>query len=106
MKEKIIKLNISYVDFIISLINDKVKIENKEMIKNKYENSLKLRYSNVKRVNDRCNKRKELKVVLNNYLEKKNIKVNDYLKVSEKVVLLSSDRKNNLFSVIVENNKE
>jgi len=87
------KVNISYLEFINNLVNSKLEISNKnlEVIEKKYSEIVNLKFSNLKRVSNR-NNRKEVIEKRNKYLlEVLKLDNNKYLEVDKKV--------NNLVSI-------
>lgn len=88
---KKIKFNINYLNFIVGVIENKVKIE-KNIIKESYEKEVSLRFNNIRRVDGR-NKRKELRNILLDLLKERNISLDKFNKVSGEIVSLSKEKK-------------
>ena len=97
-KERVIKLNINYLDLIKDISLNKEILNNKEKVIIKYENSLNLVFNNIERVNNRVN-RKELKEVKENYLKEINLSNLDFNNISKKLLDFNKKRNNNFISI-------
>ena len=97
-KERVIKLNINYLDLIKELSLKKELLNNKEKVINLYENKLNLVFNNIERVNKRVN-RKELNSLKLNYLKEINLKEEDFKLISKKLLDFNSKRDNNFLSI-------
>jgi len=96
--KKEMRINIDYINFIEVVIKEKLEKSNKEVLIKKYREIVKLRENNIKRVDNR-NKRKELKNILEVVLKEREISLNEYNKVSEKVVNKIKEGESNYLKV-------
>lgn len=85
--KKGMKVNVKYVDFLDKLRKEKIEIGsgNKEKIGREYREIVGLKESNIKRVVGR-NGREEVKGVLKIVLNNKKMNLEEYEKLSEKVI--------------------
>ena len=98
--EKKYILKIEYLDFIESLIKDKVVVskENKEEVESRYNSIYGRKFSNIKRVISRSN-REKVKVVKFSELEKRKIVKKEVIKVEKELLLLSSRSNSNIIVI-------
>jgi hypothetical protein len=96
--EKFRELNLSYIDFIKYIIDS--KIEDKENIKREYENRVSLVFENIKRVDNRV-KREVLRESLKNELVKREIEIEKFMEISNKIVRMSNKSKENSNYLVV-----
>ena len=98
--EVVKRLNINYLEFIKALKNSKISLEdsNKDKIKSLYSSIVKLRFTNLERVNKRVN-RKEISKELLSELKSRNISLEEFRAMGEKVVSLSSKKVRNYLSI-------
>jgi len=97
-KDKEMRININYINFINIVKREKLEDLKGDKLEDKYKEIVNLRSSNIKRVDFR-NKRKELKGVLISLLKERNLSLEDYNKVSEKVINKLSNNKSNYIRV-------
>ena len=97
-KERVIKLNINYLDLIKELSLKKELLNNKEKVINLYEEKLNLVFNNIERVNKRVNRR-ELNNLKKDYLKEINLEEKDFKLISEKLLDFNKKRNNNFLSI-------
>jgi len=94
--KKEIRMNVNFLDFIKKVIEEK-----KEELNNlgsMYEEEMGLNYSNCERVINRVN-RKELREIRNSELKKRNIEIEKFESLSEKIKKGSKKKSDNYLSV-------
>ncbi len=90
VKSKEIRLNIDYVNFISSVILE--KMEDKRLIEEKYNNMVGLRWNNIERVNKRVN-RKGFESNIKNMLKEKGV---SYMEFRDKCkVIVDKEKEGN-----------
>jgi hypothetical protein len=94
------RLNINYIDFIKELKNRKLVLENSNLdsIKSLYSSLVKLRFSNIERVNSRIN-RCELNKELVEELKERNMEIKEFREIGDKLINLSSEKIRNYRSI-------
>lgn len=90
--KKEIKLNVSYLEFIKKIKEEKISLENKEEIVKVYGEIVKLRFSNNERVFKRV-LREENKEKLERELKRMSISKKEFLEMGEKVKEMSKESK-------------
>ena len=98
VKSKEMRINIDYINFIEIVKNENLLNKSKEDLINSYENIVKLRSSNIKRVDFRS-KRKELSKVLEIVLKEREISLKEFEKISNKVVSKILEKESNYLKV-------
>lgn len=78
--KRVVELNKNYMDFVLSCKN----IEDKEIMKNKYNEIVGLRINNIERVGNRV-LREELKGEVKKVLKEIGLSYDEYKKVDEKI---------------------
>ena len=98
--KKEIRMNVNFLDFVKKVIDEKKESLDVESLSVEYENFMSLNYSNCERVINRVN-RKELREIRNSELKKRNIEIEKFESLSEKIKKGSKKKSDNYLSVRV-----
>ena len=98
-KERVCKINISYINFIAKVKAEKLQESNAESLVALYIEEVKLRPTNIKRVDFR-NKRAEVKETLATLLKERDISTKEYTKLTNLVVDKISKSKNSNYLTV------
>jgi len=88
-----IKLNVNFIDFVATVIEQKLMTKDKETLKQMYIDAVKVKSAtNINRVAERT-KREKLRAALEKVLEKKNLSFAKYDKTATELVAKIRERK-------------
>jgi len=91
---KKVKLNINYIDFITTVITQKLQKADRNKLRELYLSTVRVKsYHNIKRVNMRVH-REKLKNLLTQELQKRKIDPKEFTKTCDSIIVTISERGN------------
>ena len=96
---KKIKISVNYLDFVNKVIVEKLENLNSEKLRELYSDIVKLKFSNIERVSNRC-LREKLSGILEVELKSRNIDFKEYKRINDVLVnKIKEDKKGNYISL-------